>query len=270
MRKKLITVLVLLMTISISHAQSKKELVQEIEDLESRLRSTETALSEVKRQERINSTKVESYEVQVEEMKETNSILLQNLNNFTEASTRRSDNINSTLANIQEKEGQLRVIREALSSRDSVTLAVLTVFKQNLGPDPKITVSDGAITVVLDNSFLFGEQTKSAKITDSGEAIISKIANILKAHPTMDIEIVSNSNLVNSADKKNNNWQIGTQQASTVANLLEGKYQVEPKRIRATGKSELGMYTIETATEIIVQPKFYEFYKMVRDNLKNP
>lgn len=268
MRKKLLAALVFLLTISISYSQSRKQLIQELEDMESRLRTTETALSEAKRQERINSAKVESYEAQVEELKTTNATLLQNFNSFTEASTRQSKNINSTLADLQQKEGQLKLINDALSSRDSINLSVFTLFKQNLGADTKIRVSNGAVAVVLDNGFLFGEQTKSAKITDKGEAIISKIANILKAHPTMDIEIVSNSNLVNSGDKKNNNWQIGTQQASAVASIFEDKYQIEAKRIRATGISELGLYSIETATEIIVQPKFYEFYKMVKDNMK--
>ncbi|MDX1362615.1 OmpA family protein [Arenibacter latericius] len=268
MKKNLVTALVLLLTITVTHAQSRRELLKEVEDLETRLRDAENALSEVKRQERINSAKVESYEAQVEELKTTNTSLLQNLNNFTEASTRRSENISSTLNSLRQVEGQLSTIKEALTSRDSINLAVFTLFKQTLGPDPKITMSKGAITVSLDNDFLFGGQSKSTKITPSAETIIGKIGNILKANPTMDIEIVSNSNLVNTDAKKNNNWKISTQQAATVASIFEDDYEVEPKRIRATGKSELGLYSIETATEIIVQPKFYEFYQLVKDTMK--
>lgn len=268
MRKNLITAIIVLLTISMTHAQNRRELIQEVEDLETRLRDTENALSEVKRQERMSSAKVESYEAQIEQLKATNTSLLQNMNNFTEASTRKSENINNTLASLQQKEGQLRVLNDALSSRDSVTLSVFTLFKQNLGPDAKITVKDGAVTVVLDNTFLFGEKAKSSKITEEGEAIINSIGKVLKADPTMDIEIISNSNLVNSGDKKVNNWEIGTQQAAAVAHVLEDKYEIEPKRLLAMGKSELGMYSIETSTEIIVQPKFYDFYKMVKDNMK--
>lgn len=84
----------------------------------------------------------------------------------------------------------------------------------------------------------------------------------------MDIQIVSNSNLVESKDNKLNNWEIGTQQAAAIARILESKYQIEPKRIIATGKSELGLYSIETATEIIVQPRFYEFFKLVKESMK--
>ncbi|GGW31992.1 OmpA family protein [Arenibacter certesii] len=268
MKKNIVTAVVLLLTITITQAQNRRELIQEVEDLELRLREAENALSEARRQERINFAKAASYEAQVEELKSTNNSLLQNLNNFTEASTRRSENINSTLTSLREKEGQLSTIKDALTSRDSINLAVFTLFKQTLGPDPKITMSKGAITVSLDNDFLFGGQSKSGKVSPSAETIISKIGNILKANPTMDIEVVTNSNLVNSDGKKNNNWQIATQQAATVAYVLEDKYEVEPKRIRATGKSELGLYSIETATEIIVQPKFYEFYQMVKDTMK--
>ncbi|ASO07290.1 OmpA family protein [Arenibacter algicola] len=266
--KRIFTILVLLMYISIAQAQSKKDLILEVDDLRSKLRETETALSESKREERIASAKVESFEAQVNELKETNGNLLKNLNSFTEASNKRSDHINSTLESLVEKEAQLRVINDALSSHDSITLAVFTQFKQTLGSDPKITVSNGAVAVVMDNSYIFGENSKNFKVQDKAESIIAKIGSVLKANPTMDIQIVSNSNLVESKDNKLNNWEIGTQQAAAIARILESKYEIEPKRIIATGKSELGLYSIETATEIIVQPRFYEFFKLVKESMK--
>ncbi|MDL5511916.1 OmpA family protein [Arenibacter sp. M-2] len=266
--KRIFTILVLLMYISVSQAQSKKDLILEVDGLRSKLRETETALAESKREERIASAKVESYEAQVNELKETNANLLKNLNSFTEASNKRSDHINSTLESLVQKEAQLRIINDAISSHDSITLAVFTQFKQTLGNDPKITVSNGAVAVVMDNSYIFGENSKNFKVQEKAESIIAKIGNILKANPTMDIQIVSNSNLVESKDNKLNNWEIGTQQAAAVARLLENKYQIEPKRIIATGKSELGLYSIETATEIIVQPRFYEFFKLVKESMK--
>ncbi|MCM4162858.1 MULTISPECIES: OmpA family protein [unclassified Arenibacter] len=266
--KQIFTILFLLMSITFSQAQSKKDLILEVDGLRSKLREAETALSESKREERIAAAKVESYEGQVNELKETNANLLKNLNSFTEASNKRSDHINSTLESLVQKEAQLRVINDALSSHDSITLAVFTQFKQTLGSEPKITVSNGAVAVVMDNSYIFGENSKNFKVQDKAESIIAKIGNILKANPTMDIQIVSNSNLVESKDNKLNNWEIGTQQAAAIARILESKYQIEPKRIVATGKSELGLYSIETATEIIVQPRFYEFFKLVKESMK--
>ncbi|MCM4173944.1 hypothetical protein DHD32_20960 [Arenibacter sp. TNZ] len=268
MRRNIFTTLVLLMYITISHAQSKKDLILEVDNLRTRVREAETGLSELKREERIASAKVESYEAQVDELKETNANLLKNLNSFTEASNKRSNHINSTLESLVKKEGQLRVINDELSSRDSIILAVFTQFKQTLGSDPKITVSNGAVAVVMENSYVFGDNVKNFKVQEKAEAIIAKIGAVLKANPTMDIQVVSNSNLVESKDNKSNNWEIGTQQAAAIARILESKYQIEPKRIIATGISELGLYTIETSTEIIVQPKFYEFYKLVKESMK--
>lgn len=268
MRKNIITVLTLVLAITFSYSQSKKDLLQEVADLKAQLRTSESALSEVRLQERRNTARVESFEAQVEELKQTNTNLLKNLNSFTEASTRRSENINSTLTSLQEKERQLRVINDALSGRDSTNLALFTLFKQHLGPDAKITINKGTIAVVMDNGFLFGDNPQNAKIAANADVILGKIGNILKARQELDIEIITNSNLVDAKDTKKNNWQIATQQASAVANAMENKYEIEAKRIRATGISELGLYSIETATEIIVQPKFYDFYKMVKDNMK--
>ena len=176
--KRIFTILVFLMYISISQAQSKKDLILEVDDLRSKLRESETALSGSKREEKIASAKVESYEAQVNELKETNANLLKNLNSFTEASNKRSDHINSTLESLVQKEAQLRVINDALSSHDSITLAVFTQFKQTLGSDPKITVSNGAVAVVMDNSYIFGENSKNFKVQDKAETIISKIGSI--------------------------------------------------------------------------------------------
>ncbi|HUH46799.1 MAG TPA: OmpA family protein, partial [Arenibacter sp.] len=163
---------------------------------------------------------------------------------------------------------QLRVINDALSARDSTTLALFTLFKQHLGPDAKITLSNGAIAVVMDNGFLFGSNPQNATIAANADVILGKIGNILKARQELDIEIIANSNLVDAKDNKKNNWQIATQQAAAVATAMEKKYQIEAKRIRTTGISELGLYSIETATEIIVQPKYFEFYKMVKEAMK--
>ncbi|RTE52202.1 hypothetical protein EHW67_18610 [Arenibacter aquaticus] len=268
MKKSITTILVFIMTLISVQAQSKKDLIRELDELKLKLRTTETALSESRQLERTATAKMGSYETQVSELRETNATLLKNLNSFTEASNRRSDHINSTLESLQEKEAQLRVINDALARHDSIALSVFTQFKQTLGADPKITVSEGAVTVVMDNNYLFGNNSKNLNVQDKAQAIIAKIGAILKNNPELEIEVVSNSNLVASEDGKVNNWQIGTQQAATIANLFENNYEIEPKRIRATGKSELGLYSIETATEIRVQPKFYDFFKLVKENMK--
>ncbi|HUH47450.1 MAG TPA: hypothetical protein VLZ54_09880, partial [Arenibacter sp.] len=70
MKKKIITILTLVLTMTFSYSQSKRDLLQEIEDLKTQLRTSESTLSEVRMQERRNTARVESYEAQVEELKE--------------------------------------------------------------------------------------------------------------------------------------------------------------------------------------------------------
>jgi len=57
-----------------------------------------------------------------------------------------------------------------LSSRDSIILAVFTQFKQTLGSDPKITVSNGAVAVVMENSYVFGDNVKNFKVQEKGRS----------------------------------------------------------------------------------------------------
>jgi len=255
-KKTILPISFLLLTTSFLWAQSKKELLAEVENLKSELTTTEPALAESKKNEKISKTKTEFFETQVTELQEANATLLKNLKIFTEASKQKSDNIGRTLESLREKEAQLKVINDALSRNDSTAIVVLTNAKQTLGEDAKIKVSKGAVVISADQTFMFGGDTNTT-VTTAAQMWLEKIAAILLANPDMAITVEGLS-MTGELD-------IAASQAASVAGVLQKQFEITPERITAMGKD--GGFT--EGIHMKIHPKFDQFYFTVRENMKN-
>lgn len=251
-------------------AQKKKDLLDEINKLRKELKTTEGQLNDSRKKEKATLSQVATMEAQVKDLKETNASLLSNMGNFTELSKKKAQNLEKSLESLQQKDKQLKSINDAITKGDSTKLATLTVFKQALGSDAKIGVKNGAVILTLPNTVLFGDNDKSVTVQDKAKRILGKLATALNAKPNLKIIVEGNSNALNFKDKSlNDNWDLSSKQAAAIVRTLQKDFEVDPKRMSVLGKSEYGSDSIETATRIIIDPKFDEFYGLVKENMKN-
>lgn len=250
-------------------AQNKKELILKVSELETELQDTRSVLSASKQEAATYKAEMEAVNFQLEELKATNASLLQNLTNFTELSSKKTDNISKSLETLRSKEKQLKTINDALTQTDSVTLALLTSFKNVLGTDAKTGLNNGAVTVVLENTFLFNEVDKNFTVVENALPVLEKIANVLKQQPNLRILVETNSNALEFKTLKlTDNWDLSALQAASVVRVLMDTYGIAPERMQAIGKSEYGFDGIETTTKIKVQPPYEGFYKTVKEMMK--
>lgn len=247
---------VLISTPALLQAQKKSELLAEIQTLRSQLDSVKGLVTDAQRNERLSVAKAASYETQVQELQAANATLLKNLNSFAEVSNKNSQNINTTLATLEEKEGQLKYINDAIASNDSTAIVVLTNAKQSLGEEAKIGVSNGALVISKDLASLFGDGTK-AVVEGSAEAWLGKVAGILSANPGQAITIEGLS--------MTGELNLAASQAAAVAAVLQNKFSVDPNRITALGKDG----NFKEGINLKIHPKYDAFYLMVRENMKN-
>ncbi|MFD2562662.1 OmpA family protein [Aquimarina rubra] len=269
MRKIILFASVLLLTSSVVHAQKKKDLLAEIDKLRKELKTTEGELTEARKNEKVAQSKVKTMETQVADLKETNATLLTNMSSFTELSNKKASNLQTSQEIIKVKDQQLNAINDAITSNDSINLAVFSKFKNAIGGD-NIKISNGTIYIVLPNTTLFGENDKNYIVDEKAKPTLEKIAATLNANPDLNILVEGNSNAL-KLDGKNliDNWDLSSRQAASVVRVLQSDYKVDPKRMEALGKSEYATEGIETVTRIIIDPKFDKFYNMVKDNMKN-
>lgn len=164
--------------------------------------------------------------------------------------------MNRTLASLDEKERQIKWIRESIAKNDSTAILVLTRAKQSLGENAKISVVEGAVTIMADLPFLFGE-TSGSQLTEVASSWLVNIANILKAHPEMALTVEGLS--------MTGELELAALQASAVSESLQNIHQISPDRLLALGKDG----NFKEGVNLKVHPKFQQFYLMVRENMKN-
>ncbi len=252
-----ICLLIAILSLNWANAQNKKDLLYDIENLKSELSETKSFLAEARKNEKASLAESEAHKTQALELQKINASLMQNLNNFTEASAQRSDNIGRTLETLKVKEAQLKTITEEFSRNDSIALLVLTGLKQTLGEDANIVVENGAVTTLLAPTFLFGSNANSFALEANAAQTLEQISKVIKANPDTAIFIESQTPSSDALD-------LAARRATAVANSLINTYGVSPGRITAYGK----MGTSQT-TFIKIHPKFDAFYFKVREDLKN-
>ena len=189
MKKVIFSTLLILITGLGLNAQSKKELQAELNNLETELQEIKTELAEAKNNEKISQAQAQSYQTQLVEVQANNATLLTNLNNFTAQSNDKLDNLSGVMETLRKKENELKFINETLTSNDSISLLVLTSFKQTLGESANIAVEKGAITLIMPHSSLFDAQGKGPALKSEANDVISKIAGILKSNDRMIMTI---------------------------------------------------------------------------------
>ena len=267
--RKITLLTFLLFFISVVQAQKKKDLLLQVESLQSKYDSIQALLAESERNERVSTAKVAATQEQLEDLKKTNASLLSNLNNFAEVSKKKSDNVSKTLESLREKEQQLKVINDALSDGDSIKLATLTLFKNAIGEEAGIALSNATIIIKIPNTLLFGDNDKNYLVEEKAKSLLERIAAVLNANPDMKITVEGNSNALEFKDKTLlDNWDLSARQAASVTRMLQNDFQIDPQRMEALGKSQYATETVDTATRIIINPKFDEFYALVREHMK--
>ncbi len=238
------------------NAQSKKDLLAEINNLKAELETAENELVKAKKVASVSQAQAASYESQLAEVQENNATLLSNFNNFTEQSNQKLDQLSGVMETLRKKENELKFISETLTSNDSISLLVLTNFKQTMGESANIAVERGAITLIMPHSSLFGDGGKATSLNPSAEESLAKIASVLKANTQMVMTIENQTELTTSPE-------ITYGQSETLASNF-GKIQgIAPERIL--------LRTSSNPTNTIrfrIHPDFNTFYLQLRQNMK--
>lgn len=252
-------ILTLCVIVSISctlHAQRKSELIAEIENLKSQIDSVKSEVVEARKNEKVSFVKAESFEAQVTELQYANATLMKNLNTFAEISNKSSENVTRAMTSLQNRENQLKAIKNAIARNDSTAIVVLTNAKQTLGENTRITVANGTIIISQDLTTLFGDSANS-EVVSSAEALLGQVASILTANPNMAITLEGLS-MTGELD-------LAAKQATSVAAVLQKKFEISGDRIIALGKDG----NFKEGINFKIHPKFDQFYSMVRENMKN-
>ena len=225
-------------------------------------------------------TEKDAVATQLDFLKKNNSDLINTVGNITTLSSKGAENLEKSLESLKEKDLKITRLQDALTRKDSVTLALVTSIKRAVGvndPDIDVSVEKGVVYISIADKLLF--KSGSYNVTDRAKEILGKVAKIVQDKP--DFECMVEGHTDNVPIKNTvliDNWDLSVKRATSIVRILQNDFGIDPKRLVASGRSEyipLGENTTPEGrarnrrTRILVLPKIDQFYDMIEKEMKN-
>ncbi|WP_026705098.1 OmpA/MotB family protein [Flavobacterium soli] len=274
--KRVILALSLLALLTTSCGTKKK-----IAELENKNKEIQNLLNSATIKLNTCLTEKEAMANQVDFLKKNNSDLINNMGNMTTLSAKGAENIEKALESIKEKDLKITRMQDALTKKDSVTLALVTSLKRSVGisdPDIEINVEKGVVFISIADKLLF--KSGSYVVSDRAKEILGKVAKVVNDKPdfecmveghTDNVPFISNGTLLD-------NWDLSVKRSTSIVRILTKDFGVNPKQLIAAGRGEFVPLvennsaenrTTNRRTRIVVMPKIDQFYDMIEKEMKN-
>ena len=243
MRK--ISLLLLTIFILITSCISQKKYL-ELEDLQRNTKSLlDTAtikLNSCNEEKETALANLSSMQDQVRFLKSNNQDLINNLGNLTTLSQKGAENLEKSLESMKEKDLRIQNMQDAVTKKDSVTLALVTSLKGVLGnlsdDDIEINVEKGVVYVSISDKLLFN--SGSYNVTQRAKEVLGKVAKVVNDKP--EIEFMVEGHTDNDPFKGSNqisgNWDLSTKRATAIVNILEENKSIKRDNLTAAGRGE--------------------------------
>ena len=214
-------------------------------------------------------------------LRKNNEGLLTNLGNMTMLTQKGADNLERSLESIKEKDLTIKNLRDAVTRRDSINLALVQSLKGVLGnlddEDITVQVDKGVVYVSISDKMLFS--SGSYNVTPRAREVLGKVAKVVNNKPDFEFMVEGHTDNVpikNTCIK--NNWDLSVLRATAVVNILQNDFGVSPSRMTAAGRGEYVPVTsnstaegraVNRRTRIVVLPKLDQFYNMIEQGMKD-
>ena len=225
-------------------------------------------------------TEREALAQQVDFLKKNNTDLINNMGNLTTLTTKGAENLEKSLESLKEKDLKITRLQDALTKKDSVTLALVTSLKSSVGindPDIEINVEKGVVMISIADKMLF--KSGSYEVSDRAKEVLGKVAKVVNDKPTFECMVESHTdNVPYRNGVLLDNWDLSVKRAPSVVRVLTNDHKVSPKQLIAAGRGEFIPLVANDSTQnrsanrrtrIIVMPKIDEFYDMIEKEMKN-
>ncbi len=278
MKVKLLTLAaVLLGLMSTSCVSNKKyaELQGKYNDLQNEYNSTREQLITTSAEARNLTSQLEVANKSNDDLKKGMSQLKHTLDKSLEANNQGSANISKLVDEINASNKYIKQLVEAKSKSDSLNIALTNKLTRSLSNDElkdvDVKVLKGVVYISLADNMLF--KSGSYEVSDRAMETLSKIAKILKDYKDFDVLVEGNTdNVPISKTNIRNNWDLSALRASSIVQVLQTKFGINPQRLSAAGRGEFNPITDNDSevgkqrnrrTEIIITPKLDDFMDLI-------
>ena len=211
------------------------------------------------------NARVQGLQEQLADMRKTNQDLIDTKGNLTTLTQKGAENLEKSLESLKEKDLKISRLQDALTKKDSVTLAIVSSLKREVGindPDIEINVEKGVVFISIADKLLF--QSGSYNVTSRAREVLAKVAKVVNSKPDKSGVLLDN-------------WDLSVKRSTSIIRVLQD-LGVNPKQLIAAGRADyVPLVSNDTAenratnrrTRIVVLPKIDQFYDMIEKEMKN-
>jgi chemotaxis protein MotB len=214
-------------------------------------------------------------------LKQNNSDLISNSKDLTVLTTKGAQNLEKSLESLKEKDLKISRLQDALTKKDSVTLALVTSLKSSVGisdPDIEINVEKDVVFISIADKLLF--KSGSYVVSDRAKEVLGKVAKVINSRPTFECMVEGHTDNVPFTGNAVllDNWDLSVKRSTAIVRILTNDLGVKPSQLIAAGRSEFIPLVDNTTadnraknrrTRVVIMPKIDEFYDMIEKEMKN-
>jgi len=225
------------------------------------------------------NARLEGLKEQLADMRRSNEALIKSSQDLTELTSKGAQNLEKSLESLKERDLKITRLQDALTRKDSVTLAIVTSLKKEVGindPDIEVNVEKGVVFISIADKLLF--KSGSYNVTDRANEVLGKVAKVINSKPNFEAMVESHTDNVSYRKPPLvDNWDLSVKRATSVVRVLES-LGVNSQQLIAAGRSSyVPLVENDTAenraknrrTRIVVLPKIDQFYEMIEEEMKN-
>ncbi len=209
------------------------------------------------------------------DLKKDYAALQGNLAKSLEQNSQGNVNISKLRDEINASNKYIKQLVDAKSKSDSLNMVLTNNLTRSLSRDDlkdvDIKVLKGVVYISLADNMLF--RSGSYEVSDRAMEILGKIAKIIKDYNSYDVLVEGNTdNVPISRTNIRNNWDLSALRASSVVQVLQNRFGVNPSRLTAGGRGEYNPLASNDSdygrqqnrrTEIIITPSLDQFMDLI-------
>ena len=269
--------LVAIALLSQSCVSTKKytQLQTSYSDLEAKQKDLNIKFLNSQQELSIANTRVKSLEEQIAAGRSNLSALQAALDKCLTSSGQGNVNISKLVDEINSSNKYIQQLVNSKNKSDSLNMVLTNNLTRSLSAaetkDVDVQVLKGVVYISLSDNMLY--KSGSFEVSDKAAETLSKIAKIITDYKDYDVLIEGNTDNVPIAKGAiRNNWDLSALRASSVVQVLQNTYRVDPKRLTAGGRGEFNPIADNNTeagkmknrrTQIIITPKLDQFMDLI-------
>ncbi len=251
---------------------SKKKYValeNDLSNTKSTLTKTQVEKEELETKMAKIEARVAEYNNKINSLKEINDSQLNDIDGVAVMSNNTKEKMRATLTKVDPSK-----LSEAKTLQDSMNLAISYKLKNSISDeegDIDVNIDKTVVMINISDKLLFN--SGSYRVSSKANPVLSKLAEVINSESSMEVMVEghTDSRTINTAMFKDN-WDLSVKRATSVVRILQDKYNVDPAKLIASGRSSY-LPLVENdsrenraknrRTRIIILPNLDKFFALL-------